>query len=260
MVSTLCKTQFGTPYLGNDPEQLAEASWQRVETRDRLSAPRSGFVMASPVPSPPPERADRFGIAWLKQAAKKLKKQVKTLCFAINDPQIGWLPSAVVFIIVAYALSPIDLIPDFIPVLGFLDDVILLPGLIFLAIKLIPEDVYERAQHRAEHEPVLLSKNWVTAVIILSLYDALLMWLTYWLINHFDRTSGRVVVQYQWAVLAAVLGLVLVLEAAYLVHLHRKQQRKLKKKLLAQQQEGMLEPLLADEESNAGDVSATLPV
>ena len=61
-----------------------------------------------------------------------------------------WLPKALCWFTVAYALSPIDLIPDFIPVLGYLDDVLLLPALIWLAVRLLPPEVIVRSRARAE--------------------------------------------------------------------------------------------------------------
>ncbi|AEA68135.1 MULTISPECIES: YkvA family protein [Pseudomonas] len=74
----------------------------------------------------------------LRQWARTLKRQTMTLWFCYRHPQTPWLPKWIAVIVVAYALSPIDLIPDFIPVLGYLDDVILLPLGIWLALRLTP--------------------------------------------------------------------------------------------------------------------------
>jgi len=97
------------------------------------------------------EAAQRGSIgAKLRAWARKIKRDGGTLWFATKDPQTPLLTKALCLLVVAYALSPIDLIPDFIPVLGYLDDVILLPALIWLAVKLIPADVLEQCRTRAD--------------------------------------------------------------------------------------------------------------
>lgn len=73
--------------------------------------------------------------------AVRIKRDGLTLWFALRDPRTPWLARALAWLVVAYALSPIDLIPDFIPVLGYLDDLLLLPGLIWLTVRLLPEAV-----------------------------------------------------------------------------------------------------------------------
>ncbi len=78
--------------------------------------------------------------AWysgLKRRARKLKRQIWALFLALKDPQTPWTARIVIGFTVAYAVSPIDLIPDFIPILGQLDDLVVLPGLIALALRLI---------------------------------------------------------------------------------------------------------------------------
>jgi uncharacterized membrane protein YkvA (DUF1232 family) len=85
----------------------------------------------------------------LRGWAKKLKRQTMVLWFCYQHPQTPWLPKWVSIFVVAYALSPIDLIPDFIPVLGYLDDVIILPLGILLAIRLMPAQVLEQCQLKA---------------------------------------------------------------------------------------------------------------
>ncbi len=87
----------------------------------------------------------------LKSWAKKVKRDAVTLWFAARHPRAPWYAKALGVFVVAYALSPIDLIPDFIPVLGYLDDVILLPGLIWLAIRMIPAPVLAECRDKADH-------------------------------------------------------------------------------------------------------------
>ncbi|WUR13325.1 YkvA family protein [[Empedobacter] haloabium] len=82
----------------------------------------------------------------LRTWARKIKHDGVTLWFACKDPGTPLAVKALCALVVAYALSPIDLIPDFIPVLGYLDDVILLPGMIWLAVRLIPTEVIARCR------------------------------------------------------------------------------------------------------------------
>jgi uncharacterized membrane protein YkvA (DUF1232 family) len=86
----------------------------------------------------------------LRQRAKKLKKDIPAVFLAFKHKSTPWYAKAVLGITLVYALSPIDLIPDFIPVLGYLDDVILLPVLIALAIKMIPKSVMEECRIKSE--------------------------------------------------------------------------------------------------------------
>ena len=82
--------------------------------------------------------------------ARRIKRDAMTLWFARRDPRTPWLAKALAAFVVAYALSPIDLIPDFIPVLGYLDDVLLLPALVWLTVRLIPDEVLRDSRARAE--------------------------------------------------------------------------------------------------------------
>ena len=86
----------------------------------------------------------------LKQWARRIKRDGVTLWFAGKHPATPWHAKALGVFVVAYALSPIDLIPDFIPVLGYVDDVLLLPALIFLAIRLLPADVLADCRTQAD--------------------------------------------------------------------------------------------------------------
>jgi len=86
----------------------------------------------------------------LKARAKKLKTDIPALFLTLKDKDTPILAKVFAGITVAYALSPVDLVPDFIPVLGYLDDVILLPLLVILTIKFIPKDVLERNRKQAE--------------------------------------------------------------------------------------------------------------
>ncbi|MGE5654645.1 MAG: YkvA family protein [Bacillota bacterium] len=111
-----------------------------------------------------------------KQRAKKLKADVYALYFAYRDPRVPWYAKALAAVVVAYAFSPIDLIPDFIPVLGYLDDLVLIPLGVSLTVKMIPSGVMEEARIKVaelEGKP----KNWIGAAVIIALWLTILLWL-----------------------------------------------------------------------------------
>src|SRR6476661_5399936 len=82
----------------------------------------------------------------LKEWARVIKRDVHALYLASRDPRVPWYAKALAVAVAGYALSPIDLIPDFIPVVGYLDDVIIVPLGIMLVVRLIPPDIM--AEHR----------------------------------------------------------------------------------------------------------------
>jgi uncharacterized membrane protein YkvA (DUF1232 family) len=121
----------------------------------------------------------------IKDWAHALKRDVSALYRAARDPRVPWYAKGVAIATAAYALSPIDLIPDFIPVLGYLDDLIIVPAGIWLAVKLIPPEIM--AEHRAAGTAAppsttaaaLIIAVWIIAAMIagLLLYRAMLGWL-----------------------------------------------------------------------------------
>lgn len=86
----------------------------------------------------------------IKAKAKQLKKQIIIVYLAYRHAGVPWYKKAFLLFILIYAVSPIDLIPDFIPVLGMLDDIILIPLGVILAIKMIPKSVWEECKRQAE--------------------------------------------------------------------------------------------------------------
>lgn len=103
----------------------------------------------------------------LKERANRLKTDIPAIFLALGHKETPRLAKMISAAAVAYALSPIDLVPDFIPVLGYLDDVLVLPGLVYLAIRLIPDEVM--AECRAKSEDIWkdgIPKKWVYAVPI----------------------------------------------------------------------------------------------
>lgn len=86
----------------------------------------------------------------LKERARRLKSDIPAVYLALRDKETPLLAKILAGITVGYALSPIDLIPDFIPILGYLDDLLILPALAALTIRLIPKEVMERCRARAQ--------------------------------------------------------------------------------------------------------------
>lgn len=114
-----------------------------------------------------------------KKRADALKKEIYALYFACRDPRVPWYAKLWIACIVAYAFSPIDLIPDFIPVIGHLDDLIILPLGIVLAIKMIPPEVM--ADCRARSETLIKQgkpQNWIAAAIVVAVWALVLVWIT----------------------------------------------------------------------------------
>ena len=109
----------------------------------------------------------------LRDWAREIKKDVVALYIAARDPRVPWYVKLAAAVIAAYALSPIDLIPDFIPVLGYLDEVILLPVAIFLVIKMIPDPLMaefrEEAQRRADRPTSLVGALVIVAIWVAAL-------------------------------------------------------------------------------------------
>lgn len=106
-----------------------------------------------------------------KQRARRLKTELYALYLAYRDPRVPWYARLVAACVVGYAFSPIDLIPDPIPILGYLDDLILLPLGIALALRLIPPAVMAECREQArelmrERRPT----NWVAAGVIVAIW------------------------------------------------------------------------------------------
>ncbi|WNQ09017.1 YkvA family protein [Paenibacillus aurantius] len=117
-------------------------------------------------------------LAKLKQWAKALKRNLYVLYLACRDPRVPWYGKLAAVCVAAYAFSPIDLIPDFIPVLGYVDDLILVPLGVALALRLIPRPIIEEYRRVAEErsqqrKPV----NWFTGALFILLWIALGIWL-----------------------------------------------------------------------------------
>lgn len=104
----------------------------------------------------------------LKARAERLKNEVLALSLALKDRRTPLIAKILIGLTVSYALSPIDLIPDFIPVLGYVDDLIILPALVALSIKLIPREVLDDCRARMKEGQVMSKMlGWLAAGVII---------------------------------------------------------------------------------------------
>ena len=112
----------------------------------------------------------------LKSRASVLKKEAYAIYLAARDPRTPWYAKALIFFVVAHTFSPIDLIPDFIPVLGYLDDLIITPGGIWLAVRLIPSEVLEEARTIAATQSLDRRVGILGASIIILIWILAIIW------------------------------------------------------------------------------------
>lgn len=112
----------------------------------------------------------------LRSRARSLKNEAYAIYLAARDPRTPWYAKALIFFVVAHTFSPIDLIPDFIPVLGYLDDLIITPGGIWLAVRLIPPEVLEEARATAATQGIDRRVGIVGAGIILLIWILAIIW------------------------------------------------------------------------------------
>jgi uncharacterized membrane protein YkvA (DUF1232 family) len=120
----------------------------------------------------------------LKAMAKKLKANLIVMYLAYRDPRVPLFTKIFAICVVAYAFSPVDLIPDFIPILGYLDDLILVPLGVYIALRLFPQEVLEEYRTKAEEQRKLgKPKNWITGTLIIIIWITLAMW-GGWFLSH----------------------------------------------------------------------------
>jgi uncharacterized membrane protein YkvA (DUF1232 family) len=102
-----------------------------------------------------------------REKAEQLKNETYALYLAFRDPGVPWYAKVFIAGIVGYALSPIDLIPDFIPVIGYLDDPVIVPAGVYLALKMIPAEVLGECRMKAKTEAMESKSKWLIAGIII---------------------------------------------------------------------------------------------
>jgi len=119
-------------------------------------------------------------IGRVKSWARGIKRDVVTVYFAARDPNAPLLARVLAGLVAAYALSPIDLIPDFIPVLGYLDDLLIVPLGLLLVIRLMPDEVLINARSKAD---ALLARprSWLAAMCFVAIWLVLGFYLALWL-------------------------------------------------------------------------------
>jgi uncharacterized membrane protein YkvA (DUF1232 family) len=108
------------------------------------------------------------GLSRLKAWAKSVKTETFVLYVAVRDPRTPWYAKALGICVVAYALSPIDLIPDFIPVIGYLDDIIIVPIGLWAVRRLIPAHVLAEAREKAREAE--MKRSWTAAAVIVAIW------------------------------------------------------------------------------------------
>ena len=116
-------------------------------------------------------------VSFWKQKVRRLKILTVALYFASRDPRVPWYAKACAALVVAYAFSPIDLIPDFIPVLGYLDDLILMPLGIFLVVRMIPPVVMEECKHKAEEQAAVGKEQFrFMGAVVVAVWALAIVW------------------------------------------------------------------------------------
>jgi len=115
----------------------------------------------------------------LKARARALKNEAFAIYRAAKDPRTPWYAKALIYFVVAHTFSPIDLIPDFIPVLGYLDDLIITPGGLWLAIRMIPAEVLEEARKTVAAQGVERRVSYIGAGIIIFMWIVVLIGVVY---------------------------------------------------------------------------------
>lgn len=133
-------------------------------------------------PHYPPKKNSRWNFLSkllndLERRAHLLKREVAALYFAYRDPRTPWLARLFCLLVVSYLLSPIDLIPDFIPILGYLDDLVLVPVGIALALRMIPPPVLVDAHQRADDPHQTKGVAILFTIMILSIWATALFYL-----------------------------------------------------------------------------------
>ncbi len=122
----------------------------------------------------------------LKVRARELKREAHAIFIAARDPRTPWYVKALIFFVVAHTFSPIDLIPDFIPVLGYLDDLVITPGGIWLAVKLIPPEVLAEARVTAATQGVGGRVGAIGAAIIILFWILAIIWGVSFILNRME--------------------------------------------------------------------------
>ena len=112
-----------------------------------------------------------------KEKARQLESEIKVLYLAFKDPRTPWYAKTFMAFIIAYAVSPIDLVPDLIPVLGYVDDLILIPAGIYLSVKMVPQEVMAENRQKARSVLIFGKSRWIAATIIILIWLLVIYWM-----------------------------------------------------------------------------------
>ncbi len=118
---------------------------------------------------------------WQRQA-QVLTRQLLALSLLVKDGRLKWWLKLLFTVVLAYALSPIDLIPDFIPVIGYLDELLLLPLAIWCLLRFVPDHIWQECQMLAARQTSILASNYGAACIIALIWCVLIIWAMQWIV------------------------------------------------------------------------------
>lgn len=110
------------------------------------------------------------GIKELKEKTKNIETDIYALYKAYRDPRVPWYVKLIILFLLGYFISPIDIIPDFIPVVGYIDDILIISLTIYLIIKLIPSEVFEDCRNKAICEPISVKSKWIVTFSIVIIW------------------------------------------------------------------------------------------
>ena len=123
----------------------------------------------------------------LSSKVKTLKENSYTLYLVYTDQRLTWWKKYFLAVVIGYLFSPIDLIPDFIPIVGYLDDLIIVPVGIYIALKLIPTDILEEAKKKSElEENKSIPIGYKTSIVIIGIWIIGIIIIVYWLLKVFN--------------------------------------------------------------------------
>jgi uncharacterized membrane protein YkvA (DUF1232 family) len=106
----------------------------------------------------------------LKEKTKNIETDIYALYKAYRDPRVPWYVKIIILFLLGYFISPIDLIPDFIPVIGYIDDILIISLTIYLIIKLIPTEVFQDCRNKAICEPISVKSKWLVTFSIVIIW------------------------------------------------------------------------------------------
>lgn len=111
---------------------------------------------------------------------RQIKRHIYALTIAYRDERVPKRSKLLLGLVIAYVLSPIDLIPDFIPILGYLDDLVLVPLLVYLAVRMIPKTVWQECVSQADAQSQPLPKSAYGVLIVVLIWVACLLGISFW--------------------------------------------------------------------------------